>query len=151
MVFNSMEKVVRKHLNPKLSTLGVVENTQAKCLAEILTCEDVQFHWSLISVNWGEEESQELLKMIADHWITIRGFSFASAFIELYKQQKKITVQKSKSIGKKLSTCRNGNTARGTMGRIMELHECFHSVIIKFQSVHIIIIIYSSVKMMRQN
>ena len=54
-----------------------------------------------VSINWGDE-STELLKLIAEQWITIRGFSYASGFMEIYKQNKKETFQKSKGIRKKL-------------------------------------------------
>lgn len=40
--------------------------------------------------------------MIAEHWLTLRGFSLASAFIEKYKQQAKKNVQKSKGIRNQL-------------------------------------------------
>lgn len=56
------------------------------------------------SVNWSEMESTELLRMITKHWLMIRGFSSASAFNELYKQQNKKIVQKSKSLRKGLIT-----------------------------------------------
>jgi hypothetical protein len=59
--------------------------------------EDVLYHWSVLSANWREEEvNQELFKMIINHWVTIRGFSFTSAFMETYKQRKRKTVKKSK-------------------------------------------------------
>ena len=95
MVFTSMELEVRKHL--KTTSTGMKE----MILEELLKNEDVLFYWSLVSVDWGEE-SAELLKLIAQQWITIRGFSFVSGFMELYKQNKKKTLQKSKSLRKKL-------------------------------------------------
>ncbi len=40
----------------------------------------------MVTVNWEEKdaESDELLAMIIDHWIIIRGFSFTSPFNEAY-------------------------------------------------------------------
>ena len=40
--------------------------------------------------------------MIVNEWVTIRGFSFASNWIEKYKQANKIKTGKSKGLGKKL-------------------------------------------------
>ena len=39
-----------------------------------------------ISSSWGDE-SENFLQMVAEHWITIRGFSHCSAFMEIYKQR----------------------------------------------------------------
>ena len=51
-------------------------------------------------MNWGDVESNDLLKLIVEHWITLRGFSAASAFNELYQQENKKSVQKSKALRK---------------------------------------------------
>ena len=58
--------------------------------------------WSIISINWEEEESHLLKDFIVDHWITVRGFSYANAFLEKYKQASKKAVQKSKGLRKQL-------------------------------------------------
>lgn len=58
--------------------------------------------WSDLSINWGKEESNKLLRLIVEHWMTVRGFSFTSAFMERYKQKHKKTVQKSKGLRKNL-------------------------------------------------
>ena len=56
----------------------------------------------LLSVNWSDEVSTALLHMIVNQWITVRGFSSASAFIEMYKKTNKKTFQKSKGLRKSL-------------------------------------------------
>ena len=43
-----------------------------------------------------------LLRMIIEQWVTVRSFSFTSAFVEKYKQVNKKSVQKSKGIRKNL-------------------------------------------------
>ena len=48
---------------------------------------DVQYNRCLCSYQLEEEERDELLKLIAVKYITIRGFSFTSSVMELYKQQ----------------------------------------------------------------
>ena len=57
-----------------------------------------------IFINWDSEESDELLKMIIKHYVTMRGVSFAAAFMEKYKQSTKKTTQKSKGLRKTLDT-----------------------------------------------
>ena len=73
-----------------------------KAIAAILTNHSVLEQWSEFSTNWGKEESDKLLQMIVEHWITVRGFSFTSAFMEAYKQKNKKTVEKSKGLRKNL-------------------------------------------------
>ena len=60
------------------------------------------FSWSIASVNWEQENADVLLKMIATHWVTVRGFSFAKSLMELYKKHLKQTIQKSKGLHKQL-------------------------------------------------
>ena len=48
--------------------------------------EDILFHWEIVSVNWCSTEAQELLEVIVEHYVTIRGFSFTEGFMEKYKQ-----------------------------------------------------------------
>ena len=42
--------------------------------------------------------------MIIEHFMTVEGFSFASGFMELYKQQHKKSTQKVKGLRKTLDT-----------------------------------------------
>ena len=60
--------------------------------------EDVQFFWSIIGADWDENCGSVLLQMLVSQWVKIRGFSFASAWIEKYKT----TIQKSKGVRKQL-------------------------------------------------
>ena len=101
MLFVAMELTLRKHLN----------RTNASALPEltgftptIASNDDVLFYWSMLSVNWEENVAEELLHMIIEHWITLRGFSLASSFMEKYKQLHKRHTQKSKGIRKQLQT-----------------------------------------------
>ena len=64
---------------------------------------DVQFYWTLISQDIDDEEDAiELLTDVCDMWITIRGFSMASAWLEEYKKQKKTKVAKKRGLRKDL-------------------------------------------------
>ena len=53
-----------------------------KITSEIRDNEDVQFLWSIVSADWEEESAASLLQMIVNHWVRIRGFSYASAWLE---------------------------------------------------------------------
>ena len=63
-------------------------------MESIAADEDVLLYWSILSVEW--EEEQIFLRMLIDLW----GFSFA--MMEMYKQAQKKTVQKSKGVRKQL-------------------------------------------------
>ena len=69
---------------------------------KITSDDDVLFFWEIVSAGWEVEESQVLLKLIAEHYITIRGFSFVSGLLEKYKQAHKRSIQKSKGVRKQL-------------------------------------------------
>ena len=55
---------------------------------------DVQFYWSLNSTDVDESESSDLLKDVITLWVTIRGFSITSAWMEAYKCATKTTKEK---------------------------------------------------------
>ena len=95
-----MEMELRKHLTTANATCG--SSIKDIALQQIMQNEDVLFYWSITSVNWDTAESNELLKLIVDHWITVRGFSFASGFMENFKKSIKKSTQKSKGLRKKL-------------------------------------------------
>ena len=73
-------------------------NLKIKVTEAIMASEDVALHWNTVSANWEIEEKQALFPMISDLWITMCGFSFASAWIEKYKEHSKKTMQKSKGL-----------------------------------------------------
>ena len=51
------------------------------------------FSWSIVAAPWesGDEMEMELLGMVIDMWLTIRGFSYASDWMEKLKVQETIT------------------------------------------------------------
>ena len=94
-LFYSMELEFRRHIGAE----GINSDT-----AEMMEKnENVLFCWCIISASWEEECSSILLPMIIQLWITIRGYSLCSAWIEKYKLAQKKTVQKSKSLRKELA------------------------------------------------
>lgn len=64
-----MEIELQKHLTT--TTTGMKD----ELIDKIISNDDVQYHWSALAVNW-DEEAEQLIKLIVEHWITIRGFSF---------------------------------------------------------------------------
>lgn len=95
-VFVCIELEIRYHLaSPTLPNLKDVAE-------EIKKDDDTQFYWALVSVDWEEEESQALLGLVVDKYITVRGFSFARSYVEKYKAAQKKGVQKSKGLRKQL-------------------------------------------------
>ena len=85
MFFHSVEMMVQRCFQVPLP-----ENFKEEIKSRILKDEDVLFYWSLVSADWEDGESEALLMMIIDMWITICGFSFASAWIEKYKLANKV-------------------------------------------------------------
>ena len=66
--------------------------------------DSVMMQWELVGVELERERSEILLKLIVNEWITLRGFSFATGLVELYKQANRQSLQKSKGLRSKLST-----------------------------------------------
>ena len=48
----------------------------------------------------GSRGDEALLTLVVDMWVTIRGFSHASAWVEKYKVEQKKSTQKSKGLRK---------------------------------------------------
>ncbi len=97
-----VEVKVREHF-PAVSpdTRGYTdENLKQSAIQSITSSENILFHWEMISVNWCTNISKTLLKIVLEHYITIRGFSFVKGFMEKYKQQTSRSTQKSKGLRK---------------------------------------------------
>ena len=65
----------------------MVSSLEGKLVASLLANEDIQFYWCIVRWEIPEEIASEALKSIAELWTTIRGFSFAKLYMEIYKQQ----------------------------------------------------------------
>jgi len=101
-LFLSIELSVRRYLTVKNST--GMDNTFKEHLTKcIIDDEDVAFYWCLLG-NSNDEYGETCLNKIVDKWVTIRGFSFASSMLEMYKQAAKKGTEKSKSLRTKLFT-----------------------------------------------
>ena len=99
MLFVAMEEEVREHFR-----FGALEDSKERCRERLTTAlssnDEVLFHWCMLTAEIEEIHAQTVLDMLVSLWVTIRGFSFASAFIEMYKQEKKKALQRSKALRK---------------------------------------------------
>ena len=88
LVFNQLELLVRKFFNDT-SVQDVTSDLRMKVKDCALTDEEISFYRCMLTVDVDDEIGAELLSMIVDLYITIRGFSFSKSFMERYKQQSK--------------------------------------------------------------
>ena len=61
----------------------------------------MQFYWTIVIADFeidDDEIHQVLLHKIAELYVTVRGFSLASGWLEQYKQQTKLSIQCTKSL-----------------------------------------------------
>ena len=78
-----------------------MKNSKEKIIKSIIVNEEM---WCMISSDADEPESNELLHMIVELYVTIQGFSFASSIVEMYKKRSKKVLQKGKGLRKELFT-----------------------------------------------
>lgn len=77
--------------------------TRQKLVESIMEEEDVQTFWSMLSLDIRDDsQSQELLQEIVEMWVTMRGFSMTSFWMEQYKRVSHETTQKKTSLRKSL-------------------------------------------------
>ena len=102
-LFISIEIVARRQLQ-----VGKVMEFEAgvkeKIIKDVMKSDSVMMQWELVGVELERERGEILLKLIVNEWITLRGFSFATGLVELYKQANRQSLQKSKGLRSKLST-----------------------------------------------
>ena len=67
--------------------------------------DSVQFYWLIVTTDFEIEDGDihsELLYKITELYLTIRGHSYCSMWVERYKQKEKKSTQRSKSLRKEL-------------------------------------------------
>ena len=75
------------------------DTSKEDIIRKIVDDENVQMEWSGVAIDVRDEkDADDLLYMIVEKWITIRGFSLTSTWTEEYKRAKDKTVQKAKSL-----------------------------------------------------
>ena len=79
-LFRSIECVTQINLPYQIQRSPSDDNKES-LLKTIVDDEDVQFHWSMASIDIRDENhSAELLRILVQKWITIRGFGIASVW-----------------------------------------------------------------------
>ena len=81
-----------------------IPNASKEDLIGSVACNDsVQFYWSMVSIDIDDEVvCRDLLLEIIDRWLTIRGFSVAREWMEMYKRCTVKATKKSKPLRKSL-------------------------------------------------
>ena len=74
---------------------------KAELCTKITSNEEVQSKWEVIARDMDDEVGRKLLAMITELWVTVRGSSYAGAWM---KQRAKKTLQRSKGLRKVLYT-----------------------------------------------
>ena len=100
--FYAVEFSLRRHLHIS-NTSKMDTKFQSKVLNSLVTDDDILFQWCLTGQT-EEPSSASCMELIVQKWVTVRGFSFASSIMEIYKQKNKKGTEKSKSMRTKLFT-----------------------------------------------
>ena len=96
-LLSAIEYTLRKYLNT--GNAHLMDNKFRSTLTTtILEDDDVQFHFVIATASIDEEEAKQILEKAVSLYITIRGYSFASSVLEMYKQKEKKGTQKKKSL-----------------------------------------------------
>ena len=87
-VFRAMElyTAVQQRFQ-KGSVTTLTPGTKNVVVGAIVADEGIAFYWCLVAVNMETRTVNRLLHVIVELWVTIRGFSFCSGWMELYKQE----------------------------------------------------------------
>jgi hypothetical protein len=101
--FLTLEGVVKRYFQLKKAR-ELEAGTKDLIIDEAIKDEEVKLQWSAIGVELNDTDGASLMRIIIELWVTIRGFSFAGAYIEIYKQASKQSLQKSKGLRTKLSS-----------------------------------------------
>ena len=104
-VFYALEEEIRLSLNQMV--LEPACSRKQKLVSQLVSSEDVKFYWSIASADFetdGKEVHDQVLRLIVDLFITVRGFAYTSTWTEKYKQGARKSTQRSKGLRGKLYT-----------------------------------------------
>ena len=101
-LFCAIEEVVQLQLKslPKQSTFKIKE-----VIAAVIADDDVKFYWLIVAADFEIEDTDlhnELLYKIIELYLTVRGHSYCSMWLEHYKQREQKNTQRSKGLRKEL-------------------------------------------------
>ena len=143
-LFREIELGMRDRLSAILESSSVEADQKDRLVKLVCEDDDVQFYWSMLSVDIDTEHNASLLlKEIVELWLTIRGFSIAGQWLEIYKNNKALTTKKSKSLHK---TLKRGETSKSSTSSHHQSHLHYqshllptHFVRLKIRKLHVII------------
>ena len=95
---------IEEELKECLHTLNGIPKKD-EIIQRVTANDDVEFYWLIATADFEIDERevhQEILSKIVELYVTVRGFSFASAWLEKYKQKTKKSTQRSKSLRRDL-------------------------------------------------
>ena len=102
LLFKSIELKTQDILPHHLKKLDTTA-TKEDIIQAIKTDENVQIIWNLLSIDISDDDdAQELLQRIVEMWVTVRGFSMTSFWIEQYKQANHVALKAKKALRKTL-------------------------------------------------
>lgn len=100
-VFCIVEEEARQHF--KKENADCIHAGSKQILIERILCnEELLFFWSMLASRVDDDIGRKVLDMLVRLYITIRGYSFASSCLELYKQATQKKLQKSKALRREI-------------------------------------------------
>ena len=77
------------------------KHSKSELIDAVTGIDDVQFIWLLVTAEFEIEDhdiNEALLQNVVELFVTVRGFSLASAWLEKFKQKTKKPTKKTKSL-----------------------------------------------------
>ena len=102
LFFRAIEVATQLHLPQHLQ--HPTQSSDFSIRTKITEAGDVQFYWAMLSVNIDDMHNSELLNAIVDLWVTIRGFTLTSSWLENYKRASGIKTKAKKGLRKALQS-----------------------------------------------
>ena len=99
-------RYIRQYIQQRFqkgSVTTLTPGTKNEVVGAIVADEGIAFYWCLVAINMETRTANRLLHAIVELWVTIRGFSFCSGWMELYKQETQKSLR-SKGLHKALFT-----------------------------------------------
>lgn len=91
--FREIENVTRAILASTLASRAVNSSNQEKMISVACEDENVLRFWEALAADLDDGSNEELLRQIVQQWLTIRGFSIAGKWKEMYKERKQGTAK----------------------------------------------------------
>jgi len=96
---------IEEEIRQLLPSLLHEADKKDKFIDSLISNDNILFYWEIVGADFEEDDQQvhtNLLRKILELFLTVRGFSYASAWLEKYKQRAKKGNQKAKSLRKKI-------------------------------------------------